>query len=167
MRSRFWWASFSNRTKSCISTGPRGPAVMLFWLSETGMPPSVVSVGRLATDCSCIARLRYPGNATARGSATHAFATSWTELRLRKAGANGNVCVRLAMTLVLLLRLHRFCANLQKPEVIRLPAQCFSAGERGAVALELHERAVPARWPPSVAALYRVCQQLEQSSVDY
>src|SRR5436190_11680101 len=50
MRSRFWWASFSNRTKSCISTGPRGPAVMLFWLSETGMPLSVVSVGRLATD---------------------------------------------------------------------------------------------------------------------
>jgi hypothetical protein len=29
---------------------------MLFWLSETGMPLSVVSVGRLATDCSCIAR---------------------------------------------------------------------------------------------------------------
>jgi hypothetical protein len=29
---------------------------MLFWLSETGMPPVVVSVGRLATDYSCIAR---------------------------------------------------------------------------------------------------------------
>jgi hypothetical protein len=29
---------------------------MLFWLSETGMPLSVVSVGRFATDCSSIAR---------------------------------------------------------------------------------------------------------------
>jgi hypothetical protein len=34
----------------------RGPAVMLFWLSATGIPLVVVSVGRLATDYSCIAR---------------------------------------------------------------------------------------------------------------
>jgi hypothetical protein len=32
-----------------IRTGPIGPAVMEFWLSATGMPLSVVSVGRLAT----------------------------------------------------------------------------------------------------------------------
>src|SRR5712664_3573883 len=67
MRSRFWWASFSNRTKSCISTGPRGPAVMLFWLSETGMPLSVVRVGRLAMKSFLFTSNRDPGNTTPCG----------------------------------------------------------------------------------------------------
>jgi hypothetical protein len=42
-----------------------------------------------------------------------------TELRLQKAGCDGNVCVRLAMTLVYLLQLERFCANLRKPQAQR------------------------------------------------
>src|SRR5690606_35217363 len=46
MRSRFWWASFSSRRKSCSSSGPRGPALRLFWLSATGAPLAVVMVGR-------------------------------------------------------------------------------------------------------------------------
>src|SRR5882672_10405396 len=125
MRSRFWWASFSNRTKSCISTGPRGPAVMLFWLSETGMPLSVVRVGRLAMKSFLFTSNRDPGNALRR---RHCFATRLfqhqllTDLRLRKArGVGRNVCVRFAMTLVLLLCLWRLCLDLGKPEVIQLP----------------------------------------------
>src|SRR5437870_3955866 len=85
MRSRFWWASFSNRMKSCISTGPRGPAVMLFWLSETGMPESVVRMGRLATDCSCVRGTEIPAQQPLCGSIAFAFAPSPTEC----AGENG------------------------------------------------------------------------------
>src|SRR5690606_28158805 len=44
MRSRFWCASFSSRWKSCIRSGPRGPALRLFWLSATGAPLAVVMV---------------------------------------------------------------------------------------------------------------------------
>jgi len=42
MRSRSKWASFSISQKSCITTGPRGPAVSLFWLSAIGRPAAVV-----------------------------------------------------------------------------------------------------------------------------
>src|SRR5258708_6103620 len=76
MRSRFWWASFSNRMKSCISTGPRGPAVILFWLSETGMPESVVRMGRLATECSCVRDTEFPAQQPLYGSIAFAFAPS-------------------------------------------------------------------------------------------
>src|ERR1700716_3391539 len=88
MRSRFWWASFSNRTKSCISTGPRGPAVMLFWLSETGMPLSVVSVGRLATDYSLLRDIEIPATQTALRQRYSCFSQCrlLTELRLRETG---------------------------------------------------------------------------------
>src|SRR4029078_7138119 len=48
MRSRFWCASFSRRWKSCIRSGPRGPALSEFWLSPTGAPPAVVIVGLLS-----------------------------------------------------------------------------------------------------------------------
>ena len=41
--SRSKWASFSRNQTSCSSTGPRGPAVMMFWLSATGAPALVVS----------------------------------------------------------------------------------------------------------------------------
>ena len=34
----------------CISSGPRGPAVRLFWLSAMGMPLVVVIAGRLAIE---------------------------------------------------------------------------------------------------------------------
>src|SRR5690606_13595566 len=40
--SRTKFASFSFSHKSCASTGPRAPAVMLFWLSVTGAPKAVV-----------------------------------------------------------------------------------------------------------------------------
>ena len=43
MRSRSKCASFSSRCTSCISTGPRGPAVTEFWSSSTGLPNPVVS----------------------------------------------------------------------------------------------------------------------------
>src|SRR4030066_150268 len=41
--SRSKWASFSRYQTSCSSAGPRGPAVMMFWLSTTGAPALVVS----------------------------------------------------------------------------------------------------------------------------
>ncbi len=41
--SRLKWASFSWYQTSCISMGPRGPAVMAFWFSGTGAPAAVVS----------------------------------------------------------------------------------------------------------------------------
>jgi uncharacterized membrane protein len=47
-------------------------------------------------------------------------------LRLREAGF-WDVSIRFAMILALLLRLHRSCFNLQKPEVIRLPLPNASA----------------------------------------
>ena len=31
--------------ESCISSGPRGPAVMEFWLSVTGIPAEVIKMG--------------------------------------------------------------------------------------------------------------------------
>jgi len=40
--SRTKLASFSWSHTSCASSGPRGPAVRLFWLSGTGAPKSVV-----------------------------------------------------------------------------------------------------------------------------
>ena len=43
MISRLRLASFSISHTSCISSGPRGPAVMLFWLSTTGAPKAVVN----------------------------------------------------------------------------------------------------------------------------
>jgi len=43
MTSRSKWASFSRYQTSWSSTGPRGPAVMVFWLSTTGAPFLVVS----------------------------------------------------------------------------------------------------------------------------
>ena len=43
MTSRAKWASFSISHRSCRSSGPRGPALMLFWLSVTGAPAAVVS----------------------------------------------------------------------------------------------------------------------------
>src|SRR4051794_14459081 len=98
--------------KSCISTGPNGPAVTLFWLSETGMPLSVVSVGRLATDYSCVARHYGPGGAA------HAFATSSRRIAAARPGVIGNVCIRFAMSLARLLQLLRFCANLRKRNLI-------------------------------------------------
>ena len=42
MISRLRLASFSISQTSCISSGPRGPAVRLFWLSTTGAPKAVV-----------------------------------------------------------------------------------------------------------------------------
>ena len=42
--SRSKWASFSRNQKSCNSIGPRGPAVITFWLSATGQPLVVVSL---------------------------------------------------------------------------------------------------------------------------
>src|SRR5258708_6070715 len=36
------WVFFRIKWKSCISTGPRGPAVNEFWLSATGIPAAVV-----------------------------------------------------------------------------------------------------------------------------
>ena len=42
--SRLKWASFSWYQTSCISMGPRGPAVTAFWLSGTGAPAAVVSL---------------------------------------------------------------------------------------------------------------------------
>jgi hypothetical protein len=54
------------------------------------------------------------------GRVTFAFARRpLMELRLRKASVR-NVCIRIAMTLVQLLRLHRFCDNLRETEVNRL-----------------------------------------------
>src|SRR3990172_6116327 len=41
--SRSKWASFSRNQTSCNSIGPRGPAVIAFWLSATGQPALVVS----------------------------------------------------------------------------------------------------------------------------
>src|SRR5699024_980711 len=41
--SRSKWASFSRNHTSCSSSGPRGPAVRLFWLSTTGAPAAVVA----------------------------------------------------------------------------------------------------------------------------
>jgi hypothetical protein len=41
--SRSKWASFSSSQTSCSSAGPRGPAVIVFWLSTTGQPAAVVS----------------------------------------------------------------------------------------------------------------------------
>src|SRR3990172_5375903 len=41
--SRSKWASFSRNHTSCSSSGPRGPAVITFWLSGTGAPAAVVS----------------------------------------------------------------------------------------------------------------------------
>src|SRR4051794_30313119 len=46
MRSRLKCAIFSMSSKSCISTGPRGPIVSEFWLSPTGAPAAVVMVFR-------------------------------------------------------------------------------------------------------------------------
>ena len=40
--SRTKLPSFSCSQTSCASSGPRGPAVRLFWLSGTGAPKSVV-----------------------------------------------------------------------------------------------------------------------------
>src|SRR5574344_2469947 len=40
--SRLRLASFSSSHTSSISSGPRGPAVLLFWLSTTGAPKAVV-----------------------------------------------------------------------------------------------------------------------------
>src|SRR5690554_5833622 len=40
--SRTKFASFSLSHKSWVSNGPRAPAVILFWLSTTGAPASVV-----------------------------------------------------------------------------------------------------------------------------
>src|ERR1700731_1686719 len=74
------------------------------------MPLSVVSVGRLATDYSCIARHRYPGTAAAsRGSVTAAFAIPPVEgsFVCETPGVSGNVWIGFAMTLVGLLRLPR------------------------------------------------------------
>ena len=42
MRSRSKCPSFSSRCVSCMSTGPLGPAVSLFWSSPTGLPNAVV-----------------------------------------------------------------------------------------------------------------------------
>ena len=41
--SRSKCASFSRSHTSCRRTGPRGPAVIVFWLSTTGQPKAVVS----------------------------------------------------------------------------------------------------------------------------
>src|SRR5664279_595788 len=41
--SRSKWASFSRNQTSWSSIGPRGPAVIAFWLSGTGAPAAVVS----------------------------------------------------------------------------------------------------------------------------
>jgi hypothetical protein len=49
MRSRLKCAIFSISRKSCIKTGPRGPALREFWLSPTGAPAAVVIVFRLLT----------------------------------------------------------------------------------------------------------------------
>src|SRR5258706_16295295 len=101
---RFWGERFWNRKKSFINPGPRGPAVMLFWLSATGMPLSVVSVGRLATDYSCIARRCDPGNATAHGSVVLLSRRRWLRNGVcKRPGARGTLSIRLAMTLALLL----------------------------------------------------------------
>src|SRR5690554_7570575 len=43
--SRSKCASFSRNQTSCSSMGPRGPAVITFWLSATGAPATVVSLG--------------------------------------------------------------------------------------------------------------------------
>ena len=40
--SRTKSANFSFSHKSCASSGPRGPAVKLFWLSATGAPLPIV-----------------------------------------------------------------------------------------------------------------------------
>ena len=44
MTSRSKCASFSKNQISCSNTGPRGPAVWVFWLSTTGAPDAVVSL---------------------------------------------------------------------------------------------------------------------------
>src|SRR3990170_697900 len=41
--SRSKWASFSRNHTSCNNMGPRGPAVITFWLSATGAPALLVS----------------------------------------------------------------------------------------------------------------------------
>src|SRR5450830_1261203 len=43
MTSRSKWPSFSRNQTSWSSIGPRGPAVIAFWLSGTGAPAAVVS----------------------------------------------------------------------------------------------------------------------------
>jgi len=50
MTSRFRLASFSMSQTSCMSSGPRGPADRLFWLSATGAPKAVVR--GVLFDCS-------------------------------------------------------------------------------------------------------------------
>src|SRR5450756_97584 len=50
--SRSKWASFSRNQTSWSSIGPRGPAVITFWLSGTGAPPAVVSFFLSAMTCS-------------------------------------------------------------------------------------------------------------------
>ncbi len=44
-RSRLKCAVFSISWKSCISSGPRGPADRALWLSASGLPAEVVRVG--------------------------------------------------------------------------------------------------------------------------
>src|ERR1700687_5157341 len=101
MRSRFWCANFSKRKKSCIRTGPIGPALMLFWLSATGMPLMVVSVGRLAMKSFLCASDRDPGNPDGLRRCQVFFHN--TPCVREQPGVNGNLGIRLAMTLVALL----------------------------------------------------------------
>jgi hypothetical protein len=75
-----------------------------------------------------------------------------TELRLRRTDVHRDVCIRIAMNLVRLLRLHRSCDNLREPEVSRLlPA-------RGSAKALLHTDARPMMSMPGegLAAFPRV-----------
>src|SRR5204863_511334 len=54
MISRLRLASFSSSHTSSISSGPRGPAVLLFWLSTTGAPKAVVIGVTGSSPCFCL-----------------------------------------------------------------------------------------------------------------
>src|SRR5664280_218341 len=66
--SRSKWASFSRNQTSWSSIGPRGPAVIAFWLSGTGAPPAVVSFFFSVMTCFslCLAAARESGPSPSR-----------------------------------------------------------------------------------------------------
>ncbi len=81
MTSRSKFASFSRYQTSCSSIGPRGPAVIEFWLSGTGAPTLVVSF------LSAMA-IAFPSWSAARCE-SHAWATGFMPERTREPTPEG------------------------------------------------------------------------------